>query len=171
MTRAVKLSITLPEDLVQEVRSRTDEDTSLSSVIRNLLQQALNDGCVDDSGNALQNDSALQRIESLEHGFNEFRDQIVQEVKDLKLSFLTEKVRAGPMQKPTGLRHGYIKLEGDVKQRVLERCEIMQAAGLSQEKIAPIMGLKGQSVVSQIRSGEKKSMTQKGYDDLMAWTP
>ncbi len=159
----------MPQDLHDAVRDYAGEG-KFSTAICDLLRKALFPDC-DASGPVPQDDTMLQRIETLEHEMNEFQDQIMQEFKNVKLSFLAEKVKTSPKQNVPRARTGYIKLEGEVKQQIIERCEIMQAAGLTQEDIAPIMGLKGKSVVSNIRSGEKKSMTQQGYDALMAWTP
>ncbi|KAF5082428.1 hypothetical protein DSECCO2_99640 [anaerobic digester metagenome] len=169
MSKTVKTAISMPQDLHDAVREYAG-DGKFSTALCELLRKALfPEG--EATGPITQDDSMLKRLETLEHEMNEFRDQIMQEFKNVKLSFLTEKVRTSPKMKILGVRYGYIKLEGEVKQQILDRCEIMQAAGLTQEDIAPIMGLKGKSVVSQIRSGEKKSMKQQGYDALMAWTP
>ncbi|MGV8109946.1 hypothetical protein [Methanospirillum sp.] len=169
MSKTIKTAISMPPDLHDAVREFAG-DGKFSTALCELLRKALfPEG--EASGPIPQDDSILRRIEALEHGMNEFRDQIVQEVKSMKLSFLTEKVRTSPRKKILGVRYGYIKLEGEVKQQILDRCEIMQAAGLNQDDIGSIMGLKGKSAVSQIRSGERKSMTQQAYDALMEWTP
>ena len=74
----------------------------------------------------------------------------------MKLSFLTEMVRTTPKKMVTGTKSGYVNLEGGVLQNVLDRFDLMQAAGLSQEKISPILGLKGSTIVSHTRAGRRK---------------
>jgi len=169
MTKTVKVSLTIPEDILQAVKERSP-DTTFSTAVSNLLRVALNGECVETTYPTLEDNSILQRIEALEEQQKEMMATFQDAVGKFRI---TPKVvaPAGLSVKPMPrLQRGFIEITDEMRTAMIERFDRMIALGFSKKQIGMIMGKPNDSYVYKIINGQQ-SMQKAAYDALMAWSP
>ena len=169
MTKTVKVSLTIPEDILQAVKERSP-DTTFSTAVSNLLRVALNGECVETTYPTLEDNSILQRIEALEEQQKEMMATFQGAVGKFRI---TPKViaPAGISVKPMPRLHrGFIEITDEMRTEMIARFDSMIALGFTRKQIGMIMGKPNDSYVSKLINGQQ-SMQKQSYDQLMAWTP
>lgn len=152
------VTVSLSDEQIEAVKAY-GAGKKFSTAVSELINLALNGKTVETAG-SLQVTNVIIRLEALEN-----------DVKELKIKTMIHDAKINPVKKKGGLRHGFVEITDEVRVQMCERFDLMRNIGMNQVAIASILGFKSDTAVSNIRSGDRKSISQKGYDALMAWTP
>lgn len=169
MTKTIKVSLTIPEDILQAVKERSP-DTTLSTAVSNLLRQALIGECVDRSYPTLEDNSILQRIEALEEQQKEIMATFQGAMGKFRITPKVITPAGFPVKPMPRLQRGFIEITEEMRTEMIARFDRMIALGYTRKQIGMIMGKPNDSYVSKLINGQQ-SMQKQSYDQLMAWTP